>query len=293
MKIIEPLYQLVRAQFSEHEWIFHESPEASVATEKFDVILDRGRCGENLGRLLRPFLKDHPWHFDAMTHYASCKRAERKFLEAYAFATTALATAREAFPPEFDEANHQIPGGFVANRPFLRALYEKMESCVEIGELSAAIATGFSVLKYDVEDRMGAHEVLPKYLLMQGRYQRAIDLFDSEPFKGTFHRAEYLRPVALLRLGRHDEAIAAIEDCLGTPATARYLLDPMLPQPKSDSPIGGFTSGSDLEGYFYGWQYRDLWIECPGAINLLSSAAKKVAAAGWPRYYAVAKHPRH
>lgn len=277
MKTNEPPYQLVRTRVSDQEWIFNESADAFAATLEFETLLERTRGGERLASLLRAFLKAHPWHFDAMTHYASCKMEERKYLEAYAFSMTAVATAREAFPSDFDEAIHQIPGGFVQNRPFLRALHGKMQAAAAIGELGTAIATGKLLLKLDIQDRMGGREDLPRYLLREGRYQEAIDLFESEDFRGTFGRAEYLRPVTLLYLKRRAEAIASIEDCLRTPATARYILDGMLPRPDSDSPIGGYTSGSDLEGWYHAKIYRDFWVDCPAS----SSSARPPRRSRW------------
>ena len=284
MKVIESPYRLIRTRVSEFEWRFQESESAWSATEEFDGILEQVRGGEKMGTLLRGFLKRYPWHFDAWSHYAMCKRQEGRTLDAYAFSRTAVAMAKEAIPNDYDPSKHEIPGGFVENRPFLRALYELMQCYDALGDADGASATGFEILKYDPEDRMGARLELPKYLIKQGRYGTAAELFDRPEFSGTFYRASYLLPLVMLYLDRRKEAHEAIEDCLGSPQTARYLLDPMLPVPESDSPFG-LSSGSELEGYYYARQYRQFWFDCDGAIKLLYEASKKVAAAGWPRYF--------
>lgn len=291
MNLVIPPYRLIRTQCSELEWRFDESEEAWKVTDEFDSVLEQGRSNGKLGTLLRAFLKRHPWHFDALTHYAMCKRQEGKTLDAYAFARTAVATAKEAIPRDFDANLHQIPGGFVENRPFLRALYELMQCCEALGNTKGAAAIGFEILALDQEDRMGARYELPKYLILEGRYRAAAELFEKPEFDGTFHRAFYLYPLVLLYLARREEAKDAIESCLGTPQTARYLLDPMLAMPESDSFLGGFTSGSELEGYYYARQYRRFWLDCGDAVKLLLKASKKVEKAGWPRYYPVRVYP--
>jgi len=284
MNIIESPYRLIRTQVSEFEWRFEESQSAWSATEEFDGILEQGRGNGKLSNLLRRFLKCNPWHFDALTHLAMCKRQAGNVLDAYAFSHTAVATAKEAIPKEYEPSKHRIPGGFVQNRPFLRALHELMQCCEALGDTDRAATIGFEILGYDQEDRMGARIELPKYLIKQGRYGKAAELFEEPNFAGTFHRASYLLPLILLHLDRRKEAMVAIEDCLGSPQTARYLLNPMLPMPESDSPFG-LSSGSELEGYYCARQYRQLWFDCDGAIKLLSEASEKVAAAGWPKYY--------
>ncbi len=289
MTIIEPPYKLIRTRVSEIEWRFEESQEAWAATDQFDAVLEKGRATGKLSPLLREFLKKFPWHFDALTHYAMCKRYERKFLDAYAYARTAVGTAKEAFPDDFDPAGQQIPGGFVENRPFLRALHELMQCRETLGDNVGASKIGYEILSFDVMDRMGARTELPKYLLRMGRYQKALELFESPEFEGTFHRSNYLLPLVLLHIGRREEAIKTFDECLHTPQTARYLLNPMLPMPPSDSPFGGVTSGSELEGYFCAQEYRPLYFECDEALNLLIEASKKVEKAGWPRYFPPAR----
>ena len=284
MNVIEAPYRLIRTQVSDFEWRFEESQSAWPATEEFDGILEQGRGNGKLGTSLRKFLKRHPWHFDAWTHYAMCKRGEGRPLDAYAFSRTAVATAKEAIPHDYNPTKHKIPGGFVENRPFLRALYELMQCYEALGDADGASTTGFEILGYDEEARMGARLELPKYLIKQGRYSTAAELFERPEFAGTFYQVSYLRPLILLYLDRRKEAEEAIEDCLGSPQTARYLLNPMLPVPESDSPFG-LSYGSELEGYIYAREYRQLWFDCGDAIKLLSEASKKVAAAGWPRYY--------
>jgi len=284
MKLILPPFSLIRTQVSETEWRFDESEEGWNATQEFDGILEIGYSTGKLSTPLRAFLKRHPWHYDALTHYSMCKLNERKVIDAYAYACTAVATARAVFPPEFDPNIHTIPGGFVQNRPFLRSLHNLMLCAEALGDDKMASTIGAEMMRFDREDRMGARFELPKYLIRQGRNREALALFEDKYFEGHFYCAEYLRPIALLNLGRRQEAIESIEDCLRKPQVARYLLDPMAVMPPSDSPLGGVTSGSPLEGYLYAREYREFWIFCDEALNLLIEASQEAKMAGWPRY---------
>jgi tetratricopeptide (TPR) repeat protein len=284
MNIVAPPFSLIRTRVSESEWRFEGSDEAWTATEEFDGILEMSRSAGKLGAALRAFLKRYPWHFDALNHYSGEKLREGKTLEAYAFSHAAVATARSCFPREFDPSKHYIPGGFVENRPFLRSLYNLMQCYEALGDYRGASALANELLQFDYEDRMGARMELPKYLLRQGRYQSAADLFAEKKWEGSFFAAEHLYPVVLLHLGRRDESIEAMERLLGRPNIARYLLNPDAPCPPQDSPFG-MSSGSDLEGYYFAAQYRYYWATCGEALDLLFEATRKVEAAGWPRYF--------
>jgi tetratricopeptide (TPR) repeat protein len=272
MKLILPPYALTPDRFSQNEWIFEESEEAFQATEEFDGILDVGRSIGGAGKsatLLRRFLKRFPWHFDAFTHYGLLRLNERKTLEAYAFFHTAVALAKNCFPREFNPAKHRIPGGFVQNRPYLRALSNLMNCCDVMGDTERASELGYELLSLDPDDRMNVRFELPKYLLGLGRYERASKLFETRRYKDTFHMAIYLYPLVLLHLGKKKEATAAILECLDYPQTARYLLNPDLPMPPPELSFGGLISGNEAEGFYFARQYLPYWIGCPQSLELL------------------------
>ena len=280
MKINHPPYALVPDRYSEKEWIFEESDEASQATEEFDGILDIGRCSGGAGKaatLLRNFLKRFPWHFDAFTHYGLHRLNERKTLEAYTFFQTAVALAENCFPREFDPAKHLIPGGFVQNRPYLRAVSNLMNCCDVLGDTERASDLAHELLSLDPDDRMGVRLELPKYLLVLGRYEAAVKLFETKRYKETFHMAIYLYPPALLHLGKKKAAVAAIRQCLSYPQTARYLLDLDLPIPPPESSFGGLIMGSQEEGFYYSRQYFPYWFGCPEALDLLREEANHLS----------------
>ena len=253
-------------------------------TLKFDEILEYWRGTRGLTSELRKFLNKYPWHFDAMSHYSACKLDSGRTLDALAFAQTAVSTAYAAFPQDFIEGEHEIPGGFVENRPFLRCLYNLMITQYAMGEYSEASNTAYRMLQYDSQDRMGARLELPKYLLRLGMYSKVLALFEDEQFEDTFHAAKYLLPIALLKVGRNDDARREIRGCLSTPRIAKYLLNEGLPQPVPEQPFFGVTMGSELEGFLYANEYRSFWQSEKDALNLLREYSVEAEAQGWPRY---------
>lgn len=284
MNIVTPPFFLIRTRVSENEWRFESSAEGWAATEQFDSILERSRAKGKMGASIRSFLRRYPWHFDALTHYSGEKLREGKTLEAYAFSHAAVATARACIPKEFDQENHFIPGGFVDNRPFLRTLYNLMQCYEAMEDYRGAAILGDELLRLDYEDRMGARLEMPKYLLRLGRFQAADDLFTTEKWRDNFYGANHLHPVVLMHLGRREEAETAIKNLISRPNIVHYLLETGAPCPPQESPWG-MSSGSELEGFYFATQYRPYWEACPGALDLLFEASRKVAAAGWPRYF--------
>jgi hypothetical protein len=283
MKLNTPDYQLVR--MAEHEWRFQTSAELDVQTEKFDAVLERHAGTGKLTSALRRFLNEHPGHIDALHHYAMCKLQEAKSLDGYAFAQTAVATGRRAFPRQFDPARDTLPGGWLENRPFLRALHGLMEAQESVFDQSGAIATGLELLVRDPQDRMGARLELPEMMLSDGRTQEALELFARPEFEGTFDTAVYLEALARLRSGDDEGARKALTIALRNhPQVARFLLEPTGEPPEEGMSPFGMVSGSPCEGWFYADRYRWLWREPAHAMKVLRQAAEPVARAGWERW---------
>ncbi len=271
MKTIEPAYQL--EQMGESEWRFVFSAEMEAATSKFDDILEFGGGKRGLTVALRAFLNEYPSHIDALHHYAMCKMQDGKPLDALAFAHTAVGVARSAFPKGFQLDNNCLPGGWIENRPFLRALHGLMIAQRAMYQTSAAIQTGRDLLGCESQDRMGVRLTLPLYLLELGRNIEAMEIFDYPDFEGCFGAAEYLHALALIRLGRETEIPHVLKPCFRyCPAVADYLLNPDLPHPKNESPLGGIIMGSAYEGWTSAVEQRRVWDEPAGALDLLREA---------------------
>lgn len=270
MKLVEPDYRL--EQMGKRDWRFVESWDMSAATEKFNGILEHRGGRRGLTAALRSFLNEHPGHIDALHHYAMCKFNEGKLLDALAFAHTAVATGRAALPDDFHLADDCLPGGWIENRPFLRALHGLMISQNALFQIGAAVETGKALIGCDSQDRMGARLVLPLYLLELNRDREAVEMFIRPEFEGTFGTTSSLHVLALIRLGRNEDAMKALTPCLRYyPKVITYLLDPRLPRPENESPFGGVIMGSDYEAWDAAIQQRGVWERTPGALDLLRS----------------------
>jgi len=280
MKLNEPNYRLLH--MGEHEWRFEVSAERNEVDIAFGELLEQHDGGTSLTSKLRKFVNLHPDHIDALHHYAMCKLDDGKPLDAYAFAHAAVAVGRRVFPLEFSPHRDQLSGGWLENRPFLRALHGLMLAEDAVGNRTAAIAIGRELLGYDPEDRMGARLALPDMLLADNRNAEALDVFSAPGLENTFGPTHYLRALALLRLGRDTEARQCLQTCLADyPQIARFMLDPLLPEP-TDGNSWGIVVGSPFEGWYYSMRFSHLWRKVESALPLLRDLAAPIAAAGWP-----------
>lgn len=280
MKYKEPAYRL--EQIDRHEWHFETSFEQNEVDIAFGDLLEQHDGATSLTPKLRKFVSRHPDHIDALHHYAMCKLDDGKPLDAYAFAHAAVAIGRRVVPERFKRGRDFISGGWVENRPFLRALHGLMLAQDAVGSRPAAIATAFEMLDYDPQDRMGARLDLPLMLLQENRTSDLLALFERQGLEDTFHVTIYLKALALLRLDQAEEARACLESCLERyPLVARFILEPQTPQPNGGNEWG-IQIGSPFEGWYYGLRFAQQWHTPKSALPLLRELAGPHVAAGWP-----------
>jgi len=286
MKIVEAPYTLLDR--GHNEWRFSESSAMATATEVFDSILEKnngyhGGWSSRLAGALRKFLQKHPDHIDALHHYASCLLHDDQDVEALAFSHTAVATGMRFFPRQFTIGKDRLPTGYIQNRPFIRAVHGLMLAQRNLSLINEAISTAEMCLSLDEEDRMGARESLAIYLLESNRNRNAIELFEKPLYKENFRGAQYLFPLALVRIGENEKARKSLAHCLYYyPQVARFILNRALPQPEGDSRFGA-TWGSELEGWIYARQFGAFWRADRKAMTILQEESVPYVNRGWQR----------
>lgn len=282
MKLIEPHYRLENC--GGKEWRFQESAEMLAATEKFDALLEKTFNSPGLAALYK-ILKKHPNHIDVLHHYASLLQNEGKHLEGLAFSQMAVAVGMKAFPKQFVIGQDTLPTGFIANRPFLRALHGLMLAQKTVDLMEDAIATGETCLALDHQDRMGARESLANYLMESGRDRATLELFENPTYKDTFFATEYLHVLALIRLGQEQQARDLLRKRLHYyPQVARFILNHRLPQPINEDRFGGIISGSELEGWIHARYFGSLWRSNRVAVKILREESRPYTEQNWKRY---------
>lgn len=154
MFLREPDYLLI--DLGCNEWRFQESKFMQWVAERFDQIRESAGASGVYSSRLKRLIKEHPTHIDALHHYGLIQSSKGKTVDAYAFSHAAVAVGKSAFTEDFVRSKGRLPGGFVTNRPFLRALHGLMCAQAVLGDYHAAAKSGNDLIELDREDRWGA-----------------------------------------------------------------------------------------------------------------------------------------
>ena len=155
----------------------------------------------------------------------------------------------------------------VENRPALRCLVNLAFLEERMGNKRAMFDIAEQVLALNPDDNHGLRNLIINDRLRRNDNIGALRLAENYP--ADFHPdIAYGRALALFRLGRVDEANAAVQDAVGDlPKVPRYLLAKRVRKPKIDSV--GVRMGGDDQAWLYRQEMRDTWQATPGALDWL------------------------
>lgn len=170
-----------------------------------------------------------------------------------------------------DRPGARVPWPDLANRPALRLLALKIAVLERQQDAPGAVALMERLLDLNPTDNHGYRAPLINHYLRARQDERALELsgrYRSDMFAET----TYGRALALLRLGRRGDALAALKDAIDvSPFVPGYLLDPGARPPKLHE--DGFTVGGRDQAWIYREAALDLWRDTPGALEWLAECA--------------------
>lgn len=161
------------------------------------------------------------------------------------------------------------------NRPALRSLVRLAYRNLEKGDDRAATEVAQAVLALDPHDGHAMRALVINDYLRLGDDERAIELARQYP-EDLHPDLPYGEVLALFRLGRRDEAQAALDRASeALPKVPRFLIAEKIRQPRLD-PIG-IKIGGDDQAWLYREEMRDVWNATPGALEWLRAGSKRAS----------------
>lgn len=264
-------------EMRKNNWGFEEdSTFTHEIFEKFDQALDIWRAGhdEDAERMLHAVVAECPNHIDAIHHLSLIYREQGRETEAYICCQAAVGIGLHALPKKFNWKTARMEWALLENRPFMRAYHNLGMWNLDNAMYDEAIEIFGRLLSMNPNDNQGVRYLLPYCWFEQDALSRIVTHCrkyrdDSAP------EILYSEALALARLGRNEEALEALENCVvKLPLVGRELLKKRHPRPKSL--LEGYIShGGPDQAYYYWKLFGKYWSGSESALELLRQVMKR------------------
>lgn len=252
-------------------WSFQFSDRMSdVQDNLYDMAETMADSPSKSEKKLRNVIEKNPYAFDAYNQLAFIlwygQRSPKVALEVL---TLGLSKAKELFPERFELGKSQLPWAVLENRPFLR-MYESLGSRhLELGELKQAIKVFEDIITMNPGDNQGVRETLCICYFRSdnpGAVLALCDVFEEDGMPAI----EYGRILALLRLGRKDEAERVLKDALKySENVAIEIARNKHKRLKPEDDLRPIEMGSRFEAELYWMHFGKFWEETRGAVEFV------------------------
>lgn len=156
------------------------------------------------------------------------------------------------------------------NRPALRSLARRVYMADRRGDSDAMVRAAERLLALNPDDNHGFRNIVVDHRLREGDDERALAI--TELYHDTANpECAWGRVLALYRLGRLDEAEAALAEALQSlPVVAQHLTAKRVKKPtiRHDT----VTVGGDDQAWLYREAMRDVWQATPGILDWVRKA---------------------
>ena len=264
-------------EMEKNNWVFEEDATFTLEIlERFDQALDMWEKGhdEAAGKMLQSIVAECPHHIDALHHLSLIYRTQGRETEAYICWQAAVGIGLHALPQKFSWKTARLEWPWLENRPFLRAYHSLGVWNLDNARYDEAIEIFRRLLSVNPNDNQGVRYLLPHCWFEKSAPAKIVTHCrkyrdDSAP------EILYSEAVALVRLGRNEEALTALEQCVAElPLVGRELLKKRHPRPKSQ--VEGYISHGGADQAYYYWKaFGKYWSETESALELLRPLVKR------------------
>ena len=264
-------------EMEKNNWGFEEdSTFTHEIFEKFDQALDIWEKGhdEVAEKMLQAIVAECPNHIDAIHHLSLIYREQRRETEAYICCQAAVGIGLHAFPQKFSWKTARLEWLWLENRPFLRAYHSLGVWNLDNARFDEAIEIFKRLLSVNPNDNQGVRYLLPKCWFEKNELSRILT-HCRKYADDVCPEILYSEALALARLGRNEDALEALENCVvELPLVGRELLKKRHPRPKSL--LEGYIShGGADQAYYYWKSFGKYWSESESALALLRQVMKR------------------
>jgi tetratricopeptide (TPR) repeat protein len=222
----------------------------------------------------RQLVAELPEFIDAWHHLAMLLQETGREEEAFQIWERTVKMGLDCFPESFRRGTDLLMWGHLDNRPFLRAYHGYALELQDRERLEEALGIFEHLLDLNPNDNQGVRALASDLYFAFGRPEAVLELCGQYPDDAMEHTV-YGRPLALLQLGRAEEAEAALDQAIDFyPLIAEELLKTRHRKPPELHPYGVTLGGRD-QAYLYWKDEGRFWKETPGAMELLARCMNK------------------
>ena len=264
-------------EMEKNNWVFEEEPAMTLELqERFYQAVEVWADGRSdvAQKMLYAVVADCPHHIDAIHHLSLLYREQGRETEAYIYCQAAVGIGLHALPQKFSWKTARLEWPWLENRPFLRAYHSLGVWNLDNARYDEAIEIFRRLLSVNPNDNQGVRHLLPHCWFEKNAPARIVT--HCRKYRDDIApEILYSEALALVRLGRNEEARTALEHCVAElPLVGRELLKKRHRRPKSV--LEGYISpGGADQAYYYWKEFGKYWSETESALELLRQVMKR------------------
>ena len=263
-----------------HEWEF-------VYSDRYDSLMDKFGAGcefyeqgnlDQAERVFKEVLAQMPDHLDAIHHLALVLLERNLLDQAHDLWNQAVSIGQKAFSQDFKLGRDRLEWGWLENRPFLRCLHGLALARYQEGRIEEALRLFQELLYLNPNDNQGVRAMAEEILFKLGRLEEALKIIEQYR-DDAMPETLYGRALALFKLGRRQEATAALKEAVEyLPLVSKELLKTKHRLPRTARPDVVTLGGAD-EAYYYWERWGQFWQEDPEALEWLRGMTRQATKA--------------
>jgi tetratricopeptide (TPR) repeat protein len=265
-----PQGSIVIKPMGEHEWMFEYPRLTWEVMDEFYEALEFWRAGDYAVAEdgYRNLIRDYPEFIDVHHHLALVLSVTDRDDEAFEMWSELVQMVLRLLPDEFEMGRDRLSWIILENRPFLRAYHSLGLEYLDRGHIPKALDVFNNILAMNPGDNQGVRALVIDCCFHLRDPRGVMTVCDRFP-EDLMEHVLYGRALALIQLGRADEAKASLRQAIERfPLVGKELVKARHRKPKNLRADIVTLGGAD-QAYFYWLDQGGHWKRTPGALELV------------------------